>query len=96
VKTLGKSETELEGKWIVEEGQVRADAICDRIEWLIANHLKKMGGSRQSGGWETLFQDPNDGRFWEKTYPLGGMHGGGPPMLCVVTEEQAHSKYDFS
>lgn len=93
---IQSQETELVGKWIVEEGQIRADATCERIKWLTTNHLKKITISKQWGAWETLFQDPDDGRFWEQTYPQSGMHGGGPPKLLVLTAEQAHAKYEFS
>jgi hypothetical protein len=28
-----------------------------------------------------LYQDPDDLRYWEFSYPHAEMHGGGPPML---------------
>ena len=86
-------EIDLVGKWISEGGKVGADTTCERIEWLIAHHLRQVAFSPQWGAWETLFQDPNDGRFWERTYPDSHMHGGGPPRLLMLSPEQAREKY---
>jgi hypothetical protein len=90
---LRPDETILIGKWLTENGQVRADVTCDRIGWLTAHHLRKVAISKQWGGWETLFQDPDDGRYWEQTYPEGEMHGGGPPALKCFSSDEAKSKY---
>ena len=90
---LDPQETELMGKWIVENGQTRADPICERIKWLTAHHLIKMSISKQWGAWETLFQDPDDGRYWEQMYPQSERHGGGPPTLKHLSREQAKAKY---
>jgi len=81
------------GKWIVVDGKARADATCERIEWLTTHHLRKVASSKQWGDWETLFQDPDDGRFWERTFPQGESQGGGPPRLTVLNAEQARAKY---
>jgi type III secretion system (T3SS) SseB-like protein len=56
-------ETDLVGQWVVENGQVRGDAICERIEWLTTHYLRKTAASKVSGGKDSLFQDPDDGRF---------------------------------
>jgi hypothetical protein len=90
---LEPHETELVGKWVAESGQVRADGTTARIEWLTSDYLRKVVASMQSGGWDTLFQDPNDGRYWERIYPQSYMHGGGPPMLRLISIEQAKAKY---
>jgi hypothetical protein len=90
---LTSQETELIGKWVVENGQVRADATCERIQGLTSQYLRKVAISQQRGAWETLFQDPDDGRYWEQTYPQSEMHGGGPPTLKCLSKEQAKSKY---
>jgi hypothetical protein len=55
---------------------VVGDETCRRIERLIKKHLVELG--RDRFGWEVLYRDPNDGRFWELTYPHGEMHSGGP------------------
>jgi len=90
---LKHDETELVGKWVEVDGQVRADAVCERIKWLTSHDLKKITISKQWGAWETLFQDPDDGRYWEQTYPQSEMHGGGPPSLKCLSREQAKAKY---
>jgi hypothetical protein len=87
------NETELTGKWIFEHGRVRGDATCERIQWLTSHYLKKLGISEESGGWEALFQDPEDQRLWEQTYPESGMQGGGPPALRCISKEVARKKY---
>jgi hypothetical protein len=90
---IAPHETELVGQWIVEKGEVSGDDTCKRIRWLTAHHLRKISISKQYGAWETLFQDPDDGRYWEQTYPRSGMHGGGPPLLRCLTREEAKDKY---
>ena len=90
---LQPQETALVGQWLVEDGQVRKDATCERIEWLTSQYLKKIVISKEWGAWETLFQDPSDERYWERTYPQSGMHGGGPPALRCLSKEEAKAKY---
>ena len=93
---INPQETELIGQWIVENGQVRGNATCDRIRWLTAHHLRKVAISKQFGAWEILFQDPDDGRYWEQIYSQGEMHGGGPPSLILVSTKAAENKYGVS
>ena len=69
MKVLQPYETELVGDWIVEGTNVRGDEACSRIEWLISEVLEKIAISKEWGTWETLFRDPEDGRYWERTYP---------------------------
>jgi len=80
----------------MENGKVRADETCDRIQWLTTHHLRKVATSKQWGDWETLFEDPDDGRFWERTYPQGEMQGGGPPRLSLLGREKAQAKYQLA
>lgn len=68
-----------------------ADDACVRIDWLVKSRLERL--AKDASGWETLYRDPQDGRFWEHTYPQGHMHGGGPPQLKVVSSDVAISKY---
>ncbi|MBE7540272.1 MAG: hypothetical protein HS122_17900 [Opitutaceae bacterium] len=89
-------ETDLVGKWIVEGEKVRGDPTCERIEWLTSHHLREIAVSKQWGAWETLYQDPDDGRYWERTYPQGELQGGGPPRLAVIAAEEAKKKYELS
>jgi hypothetical protein len=78
----------------MENGQMRADSVSERIRWLTSHHLRKIGVSKYSGAWETLFQDPDDGRFWELTYPQSEMQGGGSPALSLLTRDEATAKYE--
>jgi len=96
MKPLEPTETDLTGRWIVVNGKVVGDAATERIEWLTARALEKIAFSPESGAWETLFRDPNDGRYWERTYPKSHMHGGGPPRLWNIAEEEAQKKYRLS
>lgn len=90
---LQSRETDLVGTWISIGPAVRADETCRRIEWLVKEVLQEVAVSPQWGAWETLFRDPEDGRFWERTYPQGHMHGGGPPRLTCISPEEARAKY---
>ncbi len=90
---LQPNERLLTGEWIVQNGKVKGDATCERIAWLLSNHLQKIADSAQWGAWETLYRDSGDGRYWERTYPQSGQHGGGPPQLRYLTVEQARQKY---
>jgi hypothetical protein len=94
MQRIEPNETELAGNWIFEDGRVSRDSVSERIKWLTQIWLTKISDSRLSGGWETLYQDPSDGRLWERTYPKGEMHGGGPPRLALLTPDEAAMKYD--
>ena len=85
------SEKELIGKWIIRENNIGGDAVLVRIEWLVKNRLEKIG--TDESGWDTLFQDPSDGRFWERIYPDSYMQGGGPPALICLSVDEARRKY---
>jgi Immunity protein 27 len=87
------NETELVGRWTVENGHIHKDETCERVELLTTQYLRKIAISDKWGAWETLFKDPEDGRYWEQTYPHGEMHGGGPPKLEVISKEEARGKY---
>ncbi|WP_262495014.1 Imm27 family immunity protein [Algoriphagus boritolerans] len=63
------------------------DEICKRIEKLKSDYLIKVAVDET--GWETLYQDPNDNRYWLLTYPNSEYHGGGPPTLKVITSIEA-------
>lgn len=86
---LRPEETDLICKWEVIDGKVTGNDICDRIDFLISRFLKQV----TRAGWETLYRDPTDGRYWELTYPEGEMHGGGPARLSWISEEDAEAKY---
>jgi hypothetical protein len=80
---------EIEGAAHVVDGRVMADANWKWIDELVASRLVKVAG----GGWETLYRDRVDDRLWELDYPEGSLHGGGPPRLRRLSEDDARAKY---
>jgi Immunity protein 27 len=93
---LMPDETDLIGNWIKKGSRVVADSIEMRIDELITHDLLKIAISPECGVWETLYRDPNDGRYWELTYPHGEMHGGGPRRLHYLANDAATAKYRLS
>jgi len=45
-----------------------------------------------ASGWNSMHRDPVDRRPWGLAYPASGMHGGGPPTLCILSAEDAARK----
>lgn len=88
---LKYNETILAGSWVNDKDKVTKDDICKRIEWLVTNHLKKI--SADQSGWEILYQDPNDKRYWVLTYPNSDWHGGGPPTLKTLSLTDAQTRF---
>ena len=86
-------ETEIRCQWKVDSGKVVATPQCDRIDTLTKSYLHKV--TSDPSGWDKLYRDPQDGRLWELTYPLSHMHGGGPPLLKIISESDARQKYKF-
>lgn len=72
---LRPDETDLIGKWIKPGERIVGDQVEQRIHDLITHQLKKIALDPQFGAWQVLYQDPNDGRYWELTYPNGGVGG---------------------
>lgn len=62
-----------------------------RIHRLVSDHLQQL--STTDDGWSALFRDPQDGRYWELTYPHSAMHGGGPARLTMISRETAQQRY---
>jgi hypothetical protein len=88
---LKPNETDLLGKWEFIAGSVVRDATCERIETLVEHYLQKV--AVDESGWDTLYKDPEDNRYWELTYPNSDWHGGGPPRLTYLSDEQVKAKY---
>ena len=96
MRSLEADETDLVGKWIMSDGKVVGDSTTERIEWLVSKVLTRIAFHPELGAWETLFRDPTDGRYWERTFPDSQMHGGGPPRLWHISEEEARIKYKLA
>jgi hypothetical protein len=72
----------IECKWEFLNDKMLANDACKRIDWLIHHYLQKVNVIDE--GWTINYIDPEDGRYWQLTYPHGEMQGGGPPMLeCI-------------
>jgi hypothetical protein len=92
---LRSSEAELVGNWVREpDGSIRSDHVEERIQWLIARRLIKIASDQS--GWDTLYDDPTDGRLWELAFPSGELHGGGPRRLRVIDRSTAKAKYKIT
>lgn len=88
---LKPNEVKLVGSFICVDGEIVADEANIRIQMLIKDMLDNVGSSKD--GWDTLYRDPLDDRFWELTYKDTDMHGGGVPILENVSERYAGKKY---
>lgn len=84
-------ETELIGHWLWSAGEIKADDVCQRIEYLINDVFNRL--VVDASGWLILYQDPSDGRYWELSYPNSGESGGGPPTLRMVTSTDVKRKF---
>ena len=95
MKKLQPDENELIGEWLGKGAEVHGNEACDRIEWLISGVLHQIGVDEKSGGWDKLYRDPVDSRFWLLYYPKSYMHGGGPPSLknLRLTESEVKDKF---
>jgi hypothetical protein len=95
MKKISSEETEILGA-VMKDGKMFIDReACLRINWLASGVLVNVGVDKDSGGWEKLYRDPADGRYWLLTYPHGEMQGGGPPALkqLPLTEGEVKEKY---
>ena len=91
MKLITPNETEITGKWIMSQGHIEEDDTCKRITELVQGCLAELG--HDESGWDTLYRDTNDGRFWEKIFPKSEVQGGGPPQLRCLSADEARRKY---
>lgn len=90
-KSIGEEEFELNGKWLFLNNKLVEDETSNRINYLKNNYLNKVAIS--TSGWETLYHDPTDNRYWELIFSQSESHGGGASTLINVTKEIAIDKY---
>jgi len=88
---IQQHETRIEGQWLFDGQTMKEDESCHRIRSLINDQLQRV--ATDQSGWDVLYKDPSDGRFWELIYPQSEMHGGGPPVLQLVSVKDAKVKY---
>ncbi len=91
---IEQSETEIIGAWQMKEGRMVEDDVCRRIRALVKSELQQVVVTAE--GWEKLYLDVKDGRYWEWFYPQSEMQSGGPPALRVVSPEAAKQKYHLA
>jgi hypothetical protein len=90
---IKSDETSIVEQWEFVNNKMISNEQGKRIEWLRKNYLTKI--ATDESGWLVIYQDPNDKRYWELSYPNGEMQGGGPKLLKVIPKEEAMSKYIF-
>ena len=93
MKLLQESESELIGGIEMIDGRPELDPASRRLAWLVENSLHHVADD--ASGWFSLFQDPRDGRYWERDFPNSGQAGGGAARLTVVSLSAASCKYRF-
>ena len=91
---IAPNETEIIGSWVEVNHQMTEDDASRRITSLIETELQHIATTKD--GWEKLYRDTDDGRYWELTYPYSEMHGGGPRALLLATPKKVQDKYGVS
>jgi len=92
-RELGPDERRLDGAWVDTSGATIGDEVDRRIFWLVRHRLRPRGTA--NGGWDQLYVDPRDGRYWELTFPQGSLFGGGPRRLTHLADEEAERRYEL-
>jgi hypothetical protein len=88
---IDKDETVIIGSWVFDGGRMIEDGASRRIRLLIGSELHHIATSED--GWEKLYRDPKDGRYWELYYPQSEQQGAGPVALRVVAKKEIQQKY---
>ena len=91
--SLREDEKAIVGAWVMTSRGIAKDEACERIEALVRDALVHVSDHPTEGAWLSLFRDPADGRLWERWYPQGEMHGGGPPALRIIPAAEAKAVY---
>ncbi|HZO95520.1 MAG TPA: Imm27 family immunity protein [Candidatus Baltobacteraceae bacterium] len=79
------------GAVLAEDGRVLPNATACLIAFLKHAILDRL--AEADGGWRHLYFDSNDRRLWESSYPLAGMHGGGPQRLAAISLRKARERF---
>ena len=91
---IESNETKLIGEIIYGNGKITYNETAARINKLIKNYLVKIATDKD--GWEILYQDPKDKRYWEMVFPQSELQGGGAPLLVNISEEIAMLKFNIN
>lgn len=75
----------------MQDGSMMQDTVCQRIQWLTDYYLEQI--FVDGDNWTALYKNPDDGRYWELSYPQSHMQGGGPPTLQCITKDDAFRRY---
>ena len=59
-------------------------------EYLEANCVEL---ATDDSGWETLYQDKSTKELWVRTFPDSHLHGGGQPLLTLLSKLEAKAKF---
>jgi hypothetical protein len=89
METLRTEETTIRGYWLDLGSRMVPDSGWERINQL-TERLELLATS--ADGATKLYRDPADGRLWERT-PISPALPQGPPLMTVITEEQARAVY---
>lgn len=90
---IEKGEILLKGAIINHLNSIEYDDVSNRIFSLVENYLVEV--KVDSSGWNRLFKDPRDGRYWELSFPNSELQGGGGPTLQYLLKEEAIVKYNL-
>ncbi|MVZ65370.1 hypothetical protein GQF61_05845 [Sphingobacterium sp. DK4209] len=90
---LDKKETLLKGTLINLLNSIEYDDVSNRIFFLVENYLIEI--NVDSSGWNRLYKDPRDGRYWELFFSNSELQGGGAPTLRYLIKEEAIMKYNL-
>ena len=89
--SISPNETLISGSWTMIDGRMTPDSVLQRIRLLLEHDLEFVAVS--PNGWDRLYRDPSDHRYWERFLPHGEMQGGGPESLRVLDSREAQEKY---
>ena len=92
--SINPNETLIVGSWVMAGGRMIADSEVQHIRTLVADELERVAIA--PSGWESLYKNPRDGRYWEMFFPHSEMHGGDPEALRVVDLRSVQEKYGIS
>ncbi len=85
-------EVNIFGARLDKHGNVSRDPEAGRrMSYLLNSYLVKV--ATDETGWRTLYRDPEDGRFWEMTFPYSHFQGGGPHLLTAVDLDLVRERY---